>query len=81
MKLGITSLIHSKDDIKFVTEFPGLLGHPVYRVVNNNTWFAFLTFPNYKVKNKVSYILGGEAAGENEYPFLAYIQCNYFIYK
>ena len=26
-----------KDDIKFVTEFPGLLGHPVYRVVNNNT--------------------------------------------
>ena len=30
MKLGITMLIHYKDDIQFVTEFPCLLGHPVY---------------------------------------------------
>ena len=30
MKLGITMLIHNKDDIKFVTEFPCFLGHPVY---------------------------------------------------
>ena len=30
MKLGITMLIHNKDDIEFVTEFPCLLGHPVY---------------------------------------------------
>ena len=29
MKLGITMLIHNKDDIKFVTEFPCFLGHPV----------------------------------------------------
>ena len=29
MKLGITMLIHSKDDIQFVTEFPCFLGHPV----------------------------------------------------
>ena len=29
MKLGITMLIHNKDDIEFVTEFPCYLGHPV----------------------------------------------------
>ena len=31
MKLGITMLIHNKDDIEFVTEFPCFLGHPVTR--------------------------------------------------
>ena len=30
LKLGITMLIHSKEDIQFVTEFPCFLGHPVY---------------------------------------------------
>ena len=30
MKLGITMLIHNKDDIQFVTEYPCFLGHPVY---------------------------------------------------
>ena len=29
LKLGITMLLHKKDDIEFVTEFPCLLGHPV----------------------------------------------------
>ena len=29
MKLVITMLIHNKDDIEFVTEFPCFLGHPV----------------------------------------------------
>ena len=29
LKLGITMLIQNKDDIKFVTEFPCFLGHPV----------------------------------------------------
>ena len=29
LKLGITMLIHKKDDIEFVTEFPCLLAHPV----------------------------------------------------
>ena len=29
LKLGITVLIHNKDDIEFVTEFPCFLGHPV----------------------------------------------------
>ena len=28
-KLGVAFLIHNKDDIEFVTEFPCLLGHPV----------------------------------------------------
>ena len=31
-KLGITLLNHNKDDIQFVTEFPCLLGHPVYKL-------------------------------------------------
>jgi len=30
LKLGITILIHNKDDIEFVTEFPCFLGHPVF---------------------------------------------------
>ena len=30
-EIGITMLIHNKDDIEFVTEFPCLLGHPVYK--------------------------------------------------
>ena len=29
MKLGITMLIHKKDDIEFVTELPCFLRHPV----------------------------------------------------
>ena len=29
LQSGITILIHNKDDIEFVTEFPCLLGHPV----------------------------------------------------
>ena len=29
MKTGITMLIHNKDDIKFVSEFPCFLGHSV----------------------------------------------------
>ena len=36
MKLGITMLIHNKDYIEFVTEFPCFLGHPVpFRVLKN----------------------------------------------
>ena len=33
LKLGITMLIHNKDDIKFVTELPSFLGHPVHKKV------------------------------------------------
>ena len=29
LEIGITMLIHNKDDIEFVTEFPCFLGHPV----------------------------------------------------
>jgi len=32
LKLGITMLIHNKDDIEFVTEFPCFLGHPVWTI-------------------------------------------------
>ena len=32
MKLVITMLIHNKGDIEFVTEFPCLLGHPVFKI-------------------------------------------------
>jgi len=37
MKLGITMLIHNKDDIEFVTEFPCFLGHPVFLTFNCGT--------------------------------------------
>ena len=33
-KLGIAMVIHNKDDIEFVTEFPCFLGHPVYTFLN-----------------------------------------------
>ena len=35
MKLGITMLIHNKDDIEFVTELPWFLGHPVLQTMNS----------------------------------------------
>ena len=41
MKIGITMLIHNKDDIEFVTKFPCFLGHPVSK---------------YKISNKLIYI-------------------------
>jgi len=42
LKLGITMLIHNKDDIEFVTEFPCFLGHPVLKVEMNR---SLLTVP------------------------------------
>ena len=36
MKIGITMLIHNKDDIEFVTEFPCFLGHPVQTEYSQN---------------------------------------------
>ena len=36
LKLGIAMLIHNKDDIEFVTEFPCLLGHPVGKIKITN---------------------------------------------
>ena len=46
LKLGITMLIHNKDDIEFVTEFPCFLGHPVVeirgRIGNLNIHFVFI---------------------------------------
>ena len=33
MKLGITMLTHKKDDIQFFTEFPCLLGNPVFEML------------------------------------------------
>ena len=35
LKSGITMLIHKKDDIEFVTEFPCLLGHPVVKEIRS----------------------------------------------
>ena len=46
MKSCITMLIHNKDDIEFVTEFPCLLGHPVPKYMAhiaksvNDIWFC-----------------------------------------
>ena len=36
LKLGITMLIHNKDDIEFVTEFPCFLGHPVSYITGHS---------------------------------------------
>ena len=36
LKLGITMLIHNKDNIQFVTEFPCFLGHPVDSLCTQN---------------------------------------------
>ena len=46
LKLGITILIHNKDDIEFVTEFPCFLGHPVnpyfiLTIILGVCWHAF----------------------------------------
>jgi len=42
LKLGITMLIHNKDDIQFVTEFPCFLGHPVDWGFSRNVTRGFL---------------------------------------
>ena len=38
-------LIHIKDDIEFVTEFPCLLGHPVFKTFKGilNLYFIYLS--------------------------------------
>ena len=41
LKLGITMLIHSKDDIELVTEFPCFLGHPVENLSSRLLTFHF----------------------------------------
>ena len=41
-------LIHNKDDIEFVTEFPCFLGHPVYNLDNRKVKW---------VKNVIKYEL------------------------
>ena len=46
MKLGITMLIHNKDDIEFITEFPCFLGHPV----ENHMQKKMRTFSSEKYK-------------------------------
>ena len=43
LKLGITMLIHNKDDIQFVTEFLCFLGHPVFKLKN---WKGRFTLPD-----------------------------------
>ena len=48
MKLGITMLIHDKDDIEFVNEFTCFLGHPVEWIFKNHTLKA-LNIPFKKV--------------------------------
>ena len=35
-------LIHNKDDIEFVTEFPCFLGHPVAKQVYSSNYFLHL---------------------------------------
>ena len=46
MKLGITMLIHNKDNIQFVTEFPCFLGHSVHEVLDAGLLKKLVTFYN-----------------------------------
>jgi len=47
LKLGITMLIHNKDDIEIATEFPCFLGHPVVIVLFQDMRGVFFK-KNYK---------------------------------
>ena len=55
LKLGITMLIHNKDDIEFVTEFPCFLGHPVLDVENKTIYHCLNRFQN--VVSEVSFLM------------------------
>ena len=46
LKLGITMLIHNKDDIQFVTEFLCFLGHPVWLLKISMFYFLKLIILN-----------------------------------
>ena len=55
--VGITILsqrIIYKDDIEFVTEFPCLLGHPVYRPVDSAHFVMQLGL---EIKNNITVVL------------------------
>jgi len=59
LKLGITMLIHNKDDIEFVTEFPCFFGTPCIYIVELllpiPIWF-FL-FHQFKEKEIITFLL------------------------
>ena len=42
-------LIHNKDDIEFVTEFPCLLGHPVWALHGYNRTFILKIHAHYRL--------------------------------
>ena len=53
-------LIHTKDDIEFVTEFPCLLGHPVYRYHNadlEHFFFQFWSITHYTFQIYYNFLL------------------------
>ena len=49
MKSGITMLIHYKDDIEYVTEFPCFLGHPVPKIKDSTPQLKTLLLPQLTV--------------------------------
>ena len=58
MKLGITMQIHNNDDIKFVTELPCFLGHPVGSPENhfkNNSEYGRNGFNQQKIRIRLWY--------------------------
>ena len=49
-------LIHNKDDIEFVTEFPCFLGHPVGEEKGGGTWQQALHDQNSELKDYLKYL-------------------------
>ena len=54
LKLAITMLIHSKDDIEFVTEFP-CFWDTLYDIITTNIITNDMSNIRYKVKKNISY--------------------------
>ena len=64
MKLGITMLIHNKDDIEFVTEFPCLLGHPAVSWTFHYTYIGInMNLKSLNLKYQSSTTLGCKHRG------------------
>ena len=55
-KLGIAMIIHNKDDIEFITEFPCFLGHPVQNVQCQKEIIYFTPIIQYIVQCTYVYI-------------------------
>ena len=47
-------LIHNKDNIEFVTEFPCFMGHPVYKLIKDSSAYDFINWQSVSSLKNVS---------------------------